>query len=346
MIGYPLGGTMGSVKFAVPLVLAAMSFGSARVAREVATAERKFEETNPPPFAPSVGSARLVALGYRELFADLLYVRLRGYYGEWYGTKAGGIAALSEAIAALDPRFERIYEYGGNAMTIAEFDVDQSVKLRALAFLDQGMNEFPRSYSLPMLAGQIYLQDLHTEDRAQRRAWDEKGALLVESAIRKPGAPINAATYAATIRTELGQRDRAAEGLRELLLTTRDERARKRLIDRLAKVAGANADEVAAEILDARKHFDRTWKTERPSLKPSMYLLVGPPSAPGFDLRDLATGGRDLMIVDSFQHLEPLVHSEEASVGTSAHIAPSGNASADPPDRNSPASRSTPPVAR
>ena len=303
------------MKLVVPLLLAALSFGGARVARHGATTQRTLDDANPPPYAPTAGSARLLSLGYTELLADLLYVRLRGYYGEWYGTKAEGVAALAEAITALDPRWERIYEFGGNAMTIAELGIGPPILLRALALVELGMREFPASHVLPMLAGQIYLQDLKTEDTAQRKAWDEKGVLLIEASIRKPGAPLQLATYAAHVRSKLGQRDRASQGLRELLLITKDPRARAKLLDRLAEVEGANADDIAAELLTARKAFETAWKAERPAVKPSMYLVVGAPPRPGFNLDDLATGGRDLMTFKEFEQLEPLIPSAGSASG-------------------------------
>ena len=159
------------------------------------------------------------------------------------------------------------------------------------------------------------VDDAEVEDLGDVRVVQLDGELrlLDESAIRKPGAPLKLATYAAEIRTRLGQQDRAIQGLRELLLTTVDQRARKKLLERLAQVEGANADEVAAEVLKARKRFERTWQAERPTVKASLYILVGPRPAPGFDLEDLATGGRDLLTMEPFERLEPLVPASDNS---------------------------------
>ena len=66
----------------------------------------------------------------------------------------------------------------------------QASYLRALAVLEKGITIFPDDWKLPYLAGEIYTQDLQTTDPAQRRAWDERGTLLTESAIRKPKAPV------------------------------------------------------------------------------------------------------------------------------------------------------------
>ena len=172
--------------------------------------------------------------------------------------------------------------------------------------LGNGMKAFPDDWRLPYLAGQIYTQDLETKDPAQRRAWDEKGTLLIESAIRKPGAPAEAAEWAAVMRTKLGEHERAVRELREMVLVTEDGKARDALIKRLATLENANADELAAEILETRKRFEAAWHRERPSLPASMYILLGPRIPPTFDMTDLATAGHDLIGSEPVEKLEPV----------------------------------------
>ena len=283
-------------------VVAVVALAGARVAREAAEREAPRVLAD-EPYAPAPDTAPLVALGYRELFADLLFLRLKGYFGGSEST-ADGIAGLVEAIAALDPRFHRFYEWGGRAITLASHGVDNAAYLRAIAVLEAGAREFPDDWKLPYLAGEIYTQDLQTRDPAQRRAWDERGTLLTESAIRKPNAPIDAATWAATMRTRLGQHQRAVDGLREMLLVTEDEHARARLLAKLADLEHDAASEVAAEIQEARHRFEAAWHATRPAVPASMYLLLGRPLSPTFDLADLATGGRDLIGTQEVERLE------------------------------------------
>ncbi len=284
------------------VVLAALV--AARLAREAAEAEAP-RVLSDEPYAPAPDTAPLVTLGYRELAADLLFLRLKGYFGGSEST-ANGVASLVEAIAALDPQFHRIYEWGARAITLASRGVDNPAFLRAIAVLDAGSRQFPDDWKLPYLAGEIYTQDLQTPDPAQRRAWDERGTLLTESAIRKPNAPIEAATWAATMRTRLGQHQRAVDGLREMLLTTSDEAARARLLAKLAELEHDTAGELASELQEARHRFESAWNAARPAVPASMYLLLGPPLSPSFDLADLATGGRDLVGTQDIERLEPV----------------------------------------
>jgi hypothetical protein len=289
---------------AIVAIVAIVALGGARVARVAA------EQDTPAvladaPYAPAPRTAALVTLGYRELAADLLFLRLKGYFGGSEST-AGGIAALVEAIIALDPHHHRIYEWGARAITLASRGVDNAAYLRAIAVLEAGARQFPGDWKLPYLASEIYTQDLQTQDPAQRRAWDERGTSLTESAIRKPNAPAEAATWAATMRTRLGQHQRAIDGLREMLLVTDDATARARLLAKLADLEHESAGELAGELLLARHRFEAAWRATRPAVPASMYLLLGPPLSPGFDLGQLATGGHDLVGAQPIERVEPL----------------------------------------
>jgi hypothetical protein len=284
-------------------LVAALALVGARTAREAAEGDAPRVIAD-EPYAPAPDTAPLVTLGYRELFADLLFLRLKGYFGGHDNT-AHGVASLVEAIVALDPQYHRIYEWGARAITLASYGVDNAAYLRAIAVLDAGARQFPDDWKLPLLAGEIYTQDLQTTDPAERRAWDERGTLLTESAIRKPNAPARAATWAATMRTRLGQHQRAIDGLREMVLVTQDDKARIRLLAKLAELAERGANELASELLDARRTFETAWLAARPAVPASMYVLIGAPLSPAFDLGDLATGGRDLVGAAPLERLEP-----------------------------------------
>src|SRR5690348_2668462 len=124
---------------AVALAIAAAALGIGRGARVLAERHR-VENGVEEPFAPSPGAAPYVSLGYREMAADLLWIRLTGYFGGDRNT-ATGIGGLVDAITALDPQFHRVYEWGARAMTLAYEGVDQSTYQHAIAVLDRGMKQ-------------------------------------------------------------------------------------------------------------------------------------------------------------------------------------------------------------
>jgi hypothetical protein len=293
------------MRVAVALLLAAGALVGARAAKTAAKSRQEQAAQPEIPFAPSIAAAPFMSLGYREAAADLLYVRMLGYFMNEDSVGAG-VADLAEAVTTLDPQFSRAYDTGANAMTLARHGVDRAVFLRAIALLERGTQTFPADWRFPYLAGQIYTQDLESDDPAQRRSWDERGTQLIESAIRKPNAPLQLATWAATMRTKLGQHERAAAGLKELLLITSPGPTRARLIAALAQLEKKDASAVAGEILAERFKFERQWKRERPSVPASFYILIGPRLSIGFDMYDLATGGRDLLVEPVDQEPEPL----------------------------------------
>jgi len=247
------------------------------------------------PYAPSQEAARVVSLGYNELSADLLFFRLVGYFGDFKHT-ADGVASLVEAIATVDPHHRKIYVWGSQAMVHAlGKGVGRQHFLRAIALLEKGMKEFPDDYELPKLAGEIYVLDLVTDDPVERRRWDDKGASLIETAVRKPGAPADLATFAAILRTKLGQRQRAIDSLQELLLITNDTAAREEILKKLEELKGQDSAEIASEIYEQRKRFETAWIGDRPYLSPSLWIQLGTRSQVGVDMTDLATGGHDLV---------------------------------------------------
>lgn len=270
--------------------VALVAISGAQAARGLAKQERGADAPE-VPFAPSPSAARLTSLGYHELAADLLFFRLVGYFG---GTKpeASAVANLVEAIVALDPDYRRIYAWGGRAMVAGiNRGVSREHQLRAIRVLEIGMQHFPDDYKLPQLAGEIYLLDLRTDDPAERRAWNERGTALLDRSLRKPNAPAGYATYVATVRTQLGQKQRAIDGLRELLVITDDLGARQQILDKLAELEGADSADLASELLELRRKFLDAWKRDRPYMPPSLYVLLGARRPPGFDLGELATGG-------------------------------------------------------
>lgn len=284
------------------VLLAVGALAMARVARVVA-ADQRPKDSVEEPYAPSPQAAPIVFLGFREAAEDLLWIRFIGYWGGRDST-AQAIGALIDAMIALDPHDHRVYKSGASALQLADHGVGQDSYKHAIAVLERGMQQFPDDYKLPELAGEMYLQDLSTDDKAQRRAWDEKGLLLLEAAIRKPGAPPDFATYVAHMQSKLGQKQKAIQDLREMILLTRDVEARKHMIDRLAQIEESDSAELASEIYEEKHKFEAAWIRDRPTVPPTMYLLIGPPLVNrGFSMTDLATGGRDLL--GSEVRLEP-----------------------------------------
>lgn len=288
---------------AAGVVAALALIAGAQLVRRAAASERaSWPKTVELPYAPSPAAAPYVSLGYRELAADLFWIRTKTYFGDDQDT-AAGFRGLVEAVIALDPTVERSYEFAARAIGFVDGGATQDDQLWAIRVLEQGIARFPDSWKLPHLAGEIYLVELETDDPALRAAWDEKGALLLEHAIRMPGAPRRLATLVASVRTQLGQQERAVRDLRELIATTDDPGQRRRLIEKMAALEGSNAQRIEDEVRWERERSTAAWNAAAPEVPETFYVLLGDPPRPYIDFGDLAV---DRALVGTEELYEPL----------------------------------------
>lgn len=279
---------------------------SAQLVRRVASTQRDaWPKVVEVPYAPSPGAAPFVTLGFRELGADLMWVRAVGYFGGEDDT-AEGIRGLVDAMIVLDPMYARAYEWGARAVEWADGGATQADRLWAVAMLERGYELHPTRWKIPYLAGQIYILDLETDDPVQRSAWQARGAELIDRAVRMPGAMRGGATLAAHIRSQLGQQERAERDLEEMIASTSDPEARLKLINKLAALRNENAQVLAEEYDFYRRQFILARLSALPQADDATYILVGDPPKPYIDLGDLAVGGDQPTGLDEELVFEPI----------------------------------------
>lgn len=287
-----------------PFVIAIGLIAGAKQMGAEARAQRdRWPKDVDEPFAPSPDAALYVSLGYREAVADVIWIRALAYVGGGEATSAG-VRHHVAALVALDPRNEEVFNWSALAMQGLEMQLTNADYLAMLAIIERGMKEFPDNWRLPLRAGEIYARGLKSDDPAQQRAWKEQGARLISKAVRLPGARTNIGTYVAHLETELGHREQAIRDLRELIGYTSNPRDRDRLVKKLAALTRSSSDAIDYELAVERQRFESAWKAARPELPPSMYVVLGPPLAPAFDLADLADDPEQL--VEPIEPLPPL----------------------------------------
>jgi len=243
-------GVLVSLLLLGSLALASMVGPVARTSRHGADAVPE------PPFAPSPASAPFASLGYRDLGADLLWVRLVGYAGEH--SIAGGVVAL-----------------------LAEHGLDADTIERVAQLLEQGHEHYPDYWRFPFNAGQVYALDLRplvSPGTDEHRRYSEQAVTWLDRAVRLPEAPASAAVLAANMLTDLGRVQQAEAKVRELILTENDQRKRNKLIDKLARMRSAAPDVVRDATRRERESFVAEWETQRPALPASVYVVLGPRS--------------------------------------------------------------------
>ena len=247
-------------------------------------------------FLPAPDAAPLLAGGYRQVMADITWARALVYYGSSLVGDADFryLERFIDNVIALDPRFKRVYKWAAYSVTFKETHATQEEYRLAVRYLESGMRAFPDDYECFWNAGIRYFLDLYSEDPVERQHFRERGAQFIEQAMRKKNAPKDLATFAASLRVKLGQKERALTDLREMILLTESADAQEVLVRRYNQLAG---EEFPEEARQAKEAFDQRWQHELPFDRPSMYVILGDRPSPIIDFDALATD-RDLFGAD------------------------------------------------
>ncbi len=236
---------------------------------------------------PSPAVVKKLALGYDQAVADLWWARTTVYYGsdtEHEASKFQYLEPLIDTVLALDPKFERVYDWASYAVTFRSGAATTDEFLRSVQYLERAIDEFPDTYKFYWLAGIRYFLDLRVEDEALQRRYRERGAELIEKAMRQPDAPSTLASYAASFRSELGQQQQALRTLEEMILLTEDPKAQAKLVARYQQIA---QKEFPAEAQEAKQAFEAAWQEHLPYAPPSLFAILGEPPKDYIDWQEL-----------------------------------------------------------
>ena len=279
---------MSRARIAALLVVAALLWAGARQLGAAAHDERAdWPKTAGTVMVPPAEVARFASLGYRELLADVTWARTLVYFGSsWAGEgDLSQLEQLLDLIVALDPRFKPMYEWAAYAVVFKTGTATQAEYRSSLRYLERAMREFPDDYIYFWIAGSRYYFDLDAPDQKTRRAYRERGAALIEEAMRKPHAPPDLATPAANMRSRLGQHQRAIESLRQMVMITDNDEAREKMLERLR----VESPDLAEEVERAAADLEDEWMANMAAVPIDFYILLGPRPSQRIDFRQLAT---------------------------------------------------------
>ena len=191
-------------------------------------------------YFPSGQFVRQAAFEYRELAADLVWLRAIQYYGyhlmtdrkyEWLGHVFG-------ILTALDPRFIGAYHFG--AMTLAW---DARKPQEAIDFLVSGMRANPLSWQLPFDAGFVSYMVLKDYERA---------SALFDIASKMPNTWFITARWAAVSKAKAGDFETARQMWLDIYNGT-ENRALRALVVR--QLRNLNLEESLARLQKAVQVF-------------------------------------------------------------------------------------------
>lgn len=238
---------------------------------------------------PSPSAARIMSLGYTEMAADIAWVRMLVYYGNGLVHDNGmpDTEALVRLVNVLDPQFRKVYTWGAYATTMRQGMATDEEYQSSVDILRRGIQVFPNDWELSWILGiRLFLEMKGgtDEEKARRK---EEGVMYIERAMHNPKAPKDLPLLAASLRTQLGQKEQALRDLQEMILNTEDDKAREILI---ARYRGLASETATNELADAAKEFDREWDRLFPYAPATVFVLLGAPPSPGVDLEKIVRG--------------------------------------------------------
>lgn len=180
-----------AMAWAMGLVLCAAACGLAGYAARALPPPRPLEELS---YYPSGAHLEPATLGHSESAADLAWLRAVQYYGEHRITdnQFTRMGHVFDILTSLAPGFEAAYEFGAFALAQEGRDFPAAERLML-----KGIAANPRSGRLAFQLGFLYY--VHPGGRQLRHA-----AEYFQQAARLPGAPAQAARFAAFARQQSG----------------------------------------------------------------------------------------------------------------------------------------------
>ena len=251
----------GSVKGVIVVFsLIAISIPFQRRIDDIRGRFRSVEET----LYLSSSSIRKLSFGYKEVLADIYWMRALQYFGERVvkTLNEGGYNQLLsvkpksdllyhyfDIITDLDPRFANAYRYGGTFLAdpppIGLGDIEKGT-----ALFDKGRRNNPANYHLPLEEAFIYY--LYAKDY-------EKAADLFKEASQKPGLSdfrrASLEGMAASSHSEGGNRELSRRIWKEIYETTADEGRKEFALRNLKEIDAMDIEDRLTEAL--REYINR-----------------------------------------------------------------------------------------
>lgn len=176
-------------------------------------------------YLPKGEYLRIAVLGYRQLAADLIWLKAVQQLGVRRQTAEGYRSAYHavDVLTDIDPKFVFAYQATGTILGVWAELIQESVTI-----LTKGMQQNPEVWELPFYLGYDYYYELHDSAAA---------AKYLRIAAALPGAPTYLPRLAARMTVEAGDPDAALEFLQRLYQQLQDDQLREGLMRRMKEVA-------------------------------------------------------------------------------------------------------------
>lgn len=217
-----------------------------------------YEPANPLLWLRSGTAASRMALGFRNVVADIYWMRAVVYYGGQRRAREGTqsyelLYPLLDLVTSLDPRFRVAYRFGAIFLTEA-YPAGPGRSDQAIALLERGLAFNPSAWEYAHDIGFIYYWWLRDYQRAAE--WFERGAAM-------EGAPSWLKPLAAVTLIEGGSRETSRTMWRQMAQSEEDwirRSAQQRLLqlDALDQLDRLNA--VLRQFAEREGRPARSWR--------------------------------------------------------------------------------------
>ena len=175
-------------------------------------------------YLPSGKVLKIISLGFDEVVADILFIRMIDYFGKHSASDRTYVWLyhMADLVTDLDPKFRFPYIFAGLMLNL---EANQFENARTI--LIKGMNEFPNDWYFPFALGINYF--FHDGDFT--RAADS-----LEDASKLPGSPKYLIGFANKLRREGATKEAALVFLKHLYESFGDKGIRKILKERIKEI--------------------------------------------------------------------------------------------------------------
>lgn len=184
-------------------------------------------------YLPSGDYLKPLALGYKQVLADLLWIQAVHYFGSHYMTdkEYPWLYHILNLIIDLDPRFDFPYHFGGIVLSI-----EANQKDRANAILARGMEAYPDKWEYPFYIG--FNHYYHEGNPSMAIPYIEKASVL-------PKVPTFVQSLVGTLYLETDKKETALEFFRKIYENTNDKILRRKISIKIERILsqGINNDE-------------------------------------------------------------------------------------------------------
>lgn len=175
-------------------------------------------------YLPTGKFLKVIALGYDELIADVIWVKAVGYFGGHLLTdrQYTWLYHMLDLVTTLDPQYQYPYHFGGIILSIEVEQVENSNKL-----LKKGMEHFPEVWQFPFYIGFNYFYHLGELSTAAR---------YLAIASQLPGHPKYLPQLTARLYDQSGEKENAVQFLQVMYSNIEDENMKKQIKERIEKI--------------------------------------------------------------------------------------------------------------